>query len=112
MSMRSTTHIRVARAAAVVVAGGVFGVGGSFALAAAERSAQPTDRQRAAESTAVAEWTRTQPLSGLSPASLTAPDRGLDLDAGRSGELAAIVEFAVAERLSGLSPASLRPAGD
>jgi hypothetical protein len=105
-----TRSHRIGRAAAVVVVGSMFGVASTIAIVSAERPARPTPQQQAAESAALAEWARTQHLTGLSPASLTAQDN--EAEARLAADLAAIAEFAVAEGLSGLSPASLRPVGD
>ena len=77
MTTRPTrsTHHRIGRAVAVVVAGSVFGVASSVAVAAAERpSAQVAPQQRAAELAAIAEWAAAEGLYGLSPASLRAVD--------------------------------------
>ena len=106
-------HRRIGRTVAVVVAGSIVGVAGTLAIvAAADHPAQPADRRQAPARAAIAEWARSQNLTGLSPASLGAPHQDLDVDARRAAELAAIIEFAVAEGLSGLSPASLRPIDD
>ena len=105
-----STSVRIGRAAAVVVAGVVFGVSGSFGLAAAEHSAPASPPQQMTEPAAVAEWARTQELTGLSPASLTAPDRATaidDDDRRLAAEIAAIAEFARAKGLTGLSPATM-----
>ena len=95
---------------AVVVAGTVFGVGGTLAIAAT-RPPQLAPQQQNAEFAALAEWAKAQHLTGLSPASLGARNRNLNPEAG-CADLAAIAEFAVTEGLSGLSPASLHRMGD
>jgi hypothetical protein len=72
MSTRSTRH-RTRYAAAVIVAGSVFGVASTFAIATAEGPARPAQPD-AADRVAIAEWAREQGLSGLSPASLRPVD--------------------------------------
>jgi hypothetical protein len=68
MSTRSIRR-RTRYAAAVIVAGGVFGVASTFAIAAADGPAKPSQTE-IADREAIAEWAREQQLSGLSPASL------------------------------------------
>ena len=66
----------------------------------------------AAESNAVAEWARSQSLTGLSPASLSDTLRSApDLETRIQLERTAIAEWARIEGLSGLSPVSLVPPG-
>jgi hypothetical protein len=66
----------------------------------------------AAESNAVAEWARTQGLTGLSPASLSVTPRSApDLETRIQLERTAIAEWARTQGLSGLSPVSLAPPG-
>jgi hypothetical protein len=101
-----STHRRIGRTAAVVVAGTVFGVASTFAIANAERSTEVAPQKDATERAAVAEWARTQHLTGLSPASLVAvPDPVVESDI--VAQLAAIAEFAREQGLTGLSPASM-----
>jgi hypothetical protein len=115
MATRSTRrHHRIGRATAVAVAGGVLGVCTTFAIVSAEQSAQPASRS-SLETRAVAEWARSHGLTGLSPASLAAPERDTDAESdvdARAAEMAAIAEFAVEEGLTGLSPASLGPVSE
>ena len=66
----------------------------------------------AAESNAVADWARTQGLTGLSPASLSgAPRSAPDPEARIQLERTATAEWARTQGLSGLSPVSLAPPG-
>ncbi len=66
----------------------------------------------AAESHAVAEWARSQGLSGLSPASLSVALRlSSDADERIQLEGTAIADWARTQGLSGLSPVSLAPRG-
>jgi hypothetical protein len=109
MTARSTHH-RIGRVVAVVVAGTVFGIGGTLAMASAP-SAQLTPQQQNAQFAALAEWAKAQHLTGLSPASLGAQNRNLKAGACRSNETS-IAEFAAIEGLSGLSPASLHRIGN
>ena len=107
MTVRSAHH-HIGRVVAVVVAGAAFGVTGTLALTAAQ-PAQIAPQQHYAD---LEQWARTQNLTGLSPASLGAPNRNPKTDARRAADQGTIAKFAVAEGLSGLSPASLRPIGD
>lgn len=72
MTVRSA-HSHIGRVVAVVVAGTAFGVTGTVALTAA-RPAKLAPQQQYAD---LVEWARTQHLTGLSPASLGAPNRNL-----------------------------------
>ena len=94
---------RVAAVSAVVVAGALSGVLGVGALVGADESA-PTLRVDSDEHRAIAEFARTNDLTGLSPASLTPQSSEF---AVRAAELEAIAEYARANGLTGLSPASL-----
>ena len=62
-----TTRTNIRRLVAVVTAGGVCGLAGSYALASAEQTPTPTGHDQRA----VAEWANCRGLTGLSPASLT-----------------------------------------
>jgi len=107
MTVRPARH-HVGRIVAVIVAGTALGIGGTFALTAA-RSAPLEPGQQNKEFAAVITWATSQHLTGLSPASLGAPDSSPDREAG--GMEAAVVQFAVAAGLSGLSPASMHSIG-
>ena len=94
-----------------------LGAAAGLALIAgiALRVDDPAQGQRshvAAESNAVAEWARTQGLTGLSSASLgVTPRSAPDLQARIQLERTATAEWARTQGLSGLSPVSLAPPG-
>jgi hypothetical protein len=110
MTVRST-HKQIGRLLAVIVAGAVFGVTGTIAIAASQ-PAQLAPRQQHADLGALAEWARAQHLTGLSPASLAGPRRNLSAAVRTVPDPSTIAQFAEAEGLSGLSPASLHRVHD
>ncbi len=119
MSYRGMTVALVAGLLAVAACGGSDPEDSSPVIAAAnglvssgERSVGLTPEQRAAQLEAVADWARSNDMTGLSPMSLAPVDRDVTADARRAEALAAVAEFAIAEGLTGLSPVSLRPIDD
>jgi hypothetical protein len=70
-NIHSNIHSNIHRIVTVVVAGGVLGVAGGYAMASAEQApASPSGHDQRP----VAEWAQARGLSGLSPASLTRDD--------------------------------------
>lgn len=95
-------HRRTAAAAAVVAATCLTGAAVAAPHDKAPRSLHPV----AVDQSEVTAWARSEGLTGLSPASLSAvPAPGAPID---QSDVAA---WARSKGLTGLSPASLRPAG-
>lgn len=106
--MTHTMHTQPTRTIALGAAAGLALIAGIALRVNDEPQGQ---RARvAAEATALADWARSEGLSGLSPASLgVAPQSTPDVATRIQSERAAIAEWARREGLSGLSPASLAP---
>lgn len=102
---------RLGRTLAVVVAGTVVGVSGAFVVAADERPSRPADHYQA-DREAIAQWAKTNGVTGLSPASLSSVDLDAPVVARLAAEYRAIEEFARHEGISGLSPAWMEPIDD
>jgi hypothetical protein len=101
---------RLGRAVVVVVAGSVVGITGALVASADERPSRPADHRDA-----IAEWAKSNNVSGLSPASVSSANRNVNADANLAAEYSehmAIAEYARGAGLSGLSPASLSPVDD
>ena len=106
---RNISHSNIRRLVAVVVAGGVFGVAGVYAMASAEQApSAPTGHDQRA----VAEWAQARGLSGLSPASLSSAPSGQLTRREMAERQRLVAEWAHARGLSGLSPASLTRVDD
>ena len=101
--MTHTTHTQSTRTRIALGAAAGIALIASIAVRIDDQPQGPRSRE-AAESNAIADWARSQNLTGLSPASLGAAPRSapaLDVQ---------IAEWARSQGLSGLSPASLASA--
>ena len=109
--MTHTTHTPSTRTS--IALGAVTGL--ALIAGIALRVDDPPQVQRShvvAESNAVAEWARTQGLTGLSSASLSVTPRSAPENETRIQlERTAIAEWARTQGLSGLSPVSVAPPG-
>ena len=105
--MNARPNKRIARIAAVVVAGALVGVGGAALVAAAdEPSHAPANGRIPAE---LIVWAEANHVSGLSPASAQPTVSSFDYDATYAETLEQLATWARREGLTGLSPLSLQP---
>jgi hypothetical protein len=102
-------HTRIRRTVAVAVAGVSVGLAATIAVAAGTGPDTRPASYHPAERAAIADWARTENLSGLSPASLQPQSRQYGWTPRLAAEMAAIADFAREQGLSGLSPASMQP---
>ena len=109
--MTHTKHTQSTRTTIALGAAAGLAVVASLAVRVSDQS-QGQRSHVAAESNAVADWARSQSLTGLSPASLRGTPRSApDLETRIQLERTAIAEWARTQSLSGLSPVSLAPPG-
>lgn len=107
--MTNTKHTQSTRTTIALGAAAGLAVVASLAVRVGDQS-PPSGTGTATESRAIAEWARSEGLTGLSPASLrVAPRSATDLEASIQLERMAIADWARSQGLSGLSPASLAP---
>ncbi len=97
---------KIARIAAVVVAGAVVGVGGAALIVAADGpSHAPANGRLPAE---LIVWAEANHVSGLSPASVQPAVSSFDYDASYAEAMEQLATWARREGLTGLSPLSLQ----
>ena len=109
--MTNTTHTQSTRTTVALGAAAGLALIASIAVRVGDQS-PPSGAGTTTESRAIAEWARSEGLTGLSPASLSvAPRSAPDLEASIQLEPVAIADWALTQGLSGLSPVSLAPPG-